>query len=104
LLIKGNDDVAVCKVFQNQPIIEHMYVSKGSRRPYALDKSDLTIGYSNIKVNYQNGIRECSFTRINKMPEVPNYFDLSSPYHLLFAHGLINSSSKNFNLKFKIKN
>ena len=71
-----------------------MYVNHGAKRPYHLSQNDLLVGFDNTAVEYINGKLTCSFSRANKMPKVPNYFDLSMSYYLLFASGSLNSSSK----------
>ena len=67
-----------------------------------LDSSNASIGLSNIKVNVQNGILTCSFSRENKI-DVPNYFKISesTDSFLIAAYG---SLCKNFFMSFYILN
>ena len=50
-----------------------------------------TVGFTNIKTSYTNGVATCSFTRAVKMPSLAKYFDFSKSYYILAAYGPIRS-------------
>ncbi len=52
-----------------------------------------TVGFSNIVTSYINGVATCSFTRINYMPNVPNYLDINNKYYILTANGPLDQNN-----------
>ena len=52
-----------------------------------------TVGFSNIETSYINGVATCSFTRINYMPNVPNYLDINNKYYILTANGPLDQNN-----------
>ena len=79
----GDDDVVVCKT-TNQ--VSH-YRTIGHVEPVLLNPFEPAIGLSNMKIESDRGWLICSFTRLNKLENEPNYFDLNNNYHVLAAYG-----------------
>jgi hypothetical protein len=76
----------LCKISGNTRTIEH-YFNNPTLLPTLLDKNNPSLGFSNIKVSLSNGVLNCSFTRVRKMPSVNNFFDLNGQFYILFAVG-----------------
>jgi hypothetical protein len=76
----------MCKLLNDKGFVEHAY-NKGKTGPTFLISYKKSIGLSNVKISFINGILTCSFDRIKKMPSVGNYFDLNNQYYLLLAKG-----------------
>ena len=66
--------------------MEHLHNS-GKSAPVAIH-TDRQIGFSNIKITYQNGVLECSFKRVKSITNEPKHFSVTErTYFVLFAHG-----------------
>jgi len=83
----GDDDVAICKVTSGSGTVEHYRNPSGFTAPVYLDGNNSAVGFSNIQVTYANGVLTCSFRRMKAMANIPNYFDMSTPYNFLSAIG-----------------
>jgi hypothetical protein len=84
-LKQGDDDVSLCR--HDQKSIGHYY-NFAPTLPRPVLASDLSVGFSNMRVNYENGLVRCSFNRKKNMPNVNDYFDLAGDtYYLLVAYG-----------------
>lgn len=90
----GNDDVIACKILaDNTGAIEHDYnVDADSSYPVPMSSTDPIIGITAAVIFYSNGLLQCTFTRVNSMPTVPHYRNITDPVQLLFAYGTLNSS------------
>ncbi len=83
---KNNDDVALCQVNSDGRVsLYHNYNLHGNS--LLLLSTNPTVGFSDIVTTYTNGVASCSFTRINYMSNVPNYFDINNQYYILTASG-----------------
>ncbi len=95
LKIKGDDDVIVCKSYNNQMSIEHLH-NDGHSTPQAIKADDLQIGLSNTNIKYQDGHLECSFKRLKSYDGENKYFSVKGKmYYILTGHGRT-SASKHF--------
>ena len=91
--LKGDDDVAVCKIFNGVGSVEHYY--NEGKTTLLISNDNPTIGFSNISVSYHNDILKCSFVREKSMKDVNNYFDiLATKYYILVANGELDEDGK----------
>lgn len=88
LCLKGDDDVTVCKFGKGVSTIEHYY--NEGKWPILLDQTQPSVGYSNMKIQTNSSILQCSFRRSKFVPNQDKYFDLSESYYLLVAYGELN--------------
>jgi len=91
----GLDDVAVCKFYCSgancQATVEHYF--NRNRNSMPLDSANRQIGFSNVRVLRANGKLLCSFTRMNSMPSLPDYYDSAAkPYFILNADGVTDNN------------
>ena len=93
-ILKGDDDVCMCKVNGASNTVEHYY-NNGQSSSLA-DATNPSAGFSNIKVTLDNGVLNCSFTRVKTMSSITHLFDLNNPYYVLFATGPITNSIYSF--------
>jgi hypothetical protein len=96
IFLKGNDDVAICKVNSTgQGTIEH-YRNTEKNTPVYLSSTDKSVGFFNISVRIVDGQVICSFRRSKSMLNVPNYFDVKQTpsYYILSAYGTLSSNGK----------
>jgi hypothetical protein len=88
----GNDMVIMCKYTTGSEwAIQHYYNYGKSSQIF--DSKDPSIGLSNAKVSYVNGILNCSFNRISWIENNKNYFDLRKEAYVLVATGSDSNSS-----------
>merc|ERR1719350_2251250 len=80
----GQDNVIVCKTTGT---VEHQF-NIGYFAPVLLSPTNPKIGLSDATVSNENGMITCSVTRQNSL-DMPNYFELSKKYHILFATGAL---------------
>ena len=65
--------------------VEHYHNEGYSSNPIS---SDLKLGFSNIKTSFDDGVLECSFSRLKSMPDIEKYFSLKdTKYFILTAYG-----------------
>ena len=83
----------MCKIAGASNAVEHYYNSNQGKSSALADQKNPSNGFSNIKVSLNNGVLNCSFTRMKKLSSVANFFDLNNPYYVLFATGSINNSN-----------
>ena len=88
-LLKGNDDVVVCKYSNSNTTIERYF--NIDKLPFARKLNK--IGVSNEKIAFVNGSLICSFRRVKYISQVKNYFDLNNEYYLLVAKGELSNSN-----------
>ena len=74
--------------------MSHQY-NGGKSKPSLLKDSDSMIGFSNTAANLTNGVLKCSFSRVNSLASVTNYFDTSQQYFILIASGDLESGEYN---------
>jgi len=88
----------VCKLTSGSGTVEHYRNPSGISPPVYLDSNNRSVGFSNINVNYTNGVLTCSFRRMKAMTNVPNYLEISGSktYYGLFAVGSISGGKNNF--------
>lgn len=89
--IMGNDNALICKIFGNQQMVEHAFIS-GRFRPDVLSQQNPSIGLSNIKVQLEENKLTCSFNRLKFLPNLDNYFNTNSSYYILLAKGTTNDN------------
>ncbi len=87
--------MCVCQVNNNNTVSLLHYYNKG-KHPSLLLSSNPTVGFTNIKTSYTNGVATCSFTRERKLSNIANYFDLNKSYYILTALGPIRSNGIGF--------
>ncbi len=85
-LFKGDDNVIICKLLEDKGFVQHAF-NKMKSAPSYLVPYKKSIGISNVKISFINGILTCSFDRIKKNPGVAGYYDLNNQYYLLLAKG-----------------
>ena len=89
--IKGDDDVAVCKIFNNVGFLEHYY--NDGKTSYFINPDKPSNGFSNIKVTIENNVIKCSFEILKFLPNVENYFRPHEySYYLLTASGELDAN------------
>ena len=77
-----------CRQDNGKLTIEHLHNPGNHAAPVALNKDNLQIGLSNINIKFENGYLECSLTRLKKIQNEVNYFDIKdNKYYILNAHG-----------------
>ena len=91
-ILKGDDDVCMCKVNGASNMVEHYYNYNQGKSSSLVDADNPSAGFSNIKVSLNNGVLNCSFTRVKKAQTINNFFDLNNPFYVLFATGPISNS------------
>jgi hypothetical protein len=81
----GEDNACVCK---SSPVssVQHYYTN-GNSGISLVDAANPSIGLTNIKVVYNNGMLNCSFTRMNTMSDNSKYYDTKKSYYILTATG-----------------
>jgi hypothetical protein len=101
IFIKGQDDVNMCKLSKDKPTLEH-YSNLIKTTPILMNVKHPTIGFSNIKTAYENGILTCYFRREKHVQSVPDWFNLSDEFHILTATGpIVAGTSFSFSLSHK---
>jgi hypothetical protein len=82
----GSDNILICKYTDaTKSSVEH-YWSVGYNIQ-VLDILNETIGISNTKISYEDGVLTCSFSRDKYAEYIDNYFDTNNDHYVLFAHG-----------------
>ena len=82
--------MCVCKLSRTNSI-EHLH-NEGKSEPLPIDAANLLIGYSNVKVLFENGVLTCSFTRAKTGAYPDKYFDLNQNFYILTATGNLDSN------------
>ena len=96
IILKGNDDATICKVFGENALIEHAFVPENRGRPVAFDNANLASGFENVTVKLDNNMLTCSYSRRLKISNLTRSADLSaSSFFILTAHGKLTSSGFN---------
>ena len=85
-ILKGDDNVILCRLLNDKGFVEQAYNKKKTVPSYLIPYRK-SIGISNVKISFINGILTCSFDRVKKIPSVGGYYDLNNQYYLLLAKG-----------------
>ena len=87
--------MCVCQV-NNDNTVSLLHYYNNGKSPSLLLSTNPTVGFTNIKTSYTNGVATCSFTREVKLSNITNYFDLNKSFYILTAYGPIRSSRIGF--------
>ena len=84
-MLMGDDDAIICKTFNNNSLIERVFLS-GKTRPALLNPSRPRLGLSNLSINFKNGVLTCNITRL-KGGQNRKILNVRNKFHLLMAKG-----------------
>jgi hypothetical protein len=89
---KGYDNVVACK---SSGVANHYYNPDSHNPSRLLDRSEPSVGISNVSVIQDGSVMVCRFERRKKYPITnavnAEYFDLNKKYYILAAYGDLDS-------------
>ncbi len=91
--LMGNDSVSMCR-FSHSTVQYNVetYLNREGKFSDVLLFLNRSVGIVDFVVSLDQSLLVCDFIRYNRLPNLPNFFDLAArPYYILLASGKTNS-------------